>query len=158
MMRWSKSLCVLTLLTLAGAATASAQTGRITGTVTDAQTGQPLPNATVTVVGTRSGGTSSENGQYSITGITAGQHQVRAQRIGFAPVTRAATVVAGQAVTVDFALTAQAVMLSEVVSIGYGSQTRRDLTGAVSTVTTDALVSAPSASVDQMLQGTTPGV
>jgi TonB-linked SusC/RagA family outer membrane protein len=159
-MRWPNSLSVfaLRLLVLAASATAGAQTGRITGTVTDNQTGQPLPNATITVVGTRLGGTSSDNGQYSIPGVGVGSQQVRAQRIGFAPVTRTVTVSAGQVTTLDFALAPQALLLSEVVSIGYGSQTRRDLTGAVSTVSTDALERSPVSTIDQVLQGTAPGV
>ena len=48
-MRWPNSLSVLTLAVLAASATAGAQTGRITGIVTDNQTGQPLANATIII-------------------------------------------------------------------------------------------------------------
>src|SRR3712207_3632848 len=47
---------------------------------------------------------------------------------------------------------------SEVVSIGYGTQSRRDVAGSVATVTTEALEKAPVATIDQVLQGTAPGV
>src|SRR3712207_8199433 len=47
---------------------------------------------------------------------------------------------------------------SEVVSIGYGTQSRRDVAGSVATVSTEALEKAPVASIDQVLQGTAPGV
>jgi Vault protein inter-alpha-trypsin domain len=48
--------------------------------------------------------------------------------------------------------------LKEVVVVGYGSAKRKDVTGAVSTVSSKALESAPITNVDQALQGRTPGV
>jgi TonB-linked SusC/RagA family outer membrane protein len=158
-MKWTKNVCPFALAVLTMAATvATAQTGRIAGVVADSQTAQPLPNTTITIVGARLGAVTGENGQYTIGGVPAGPQQVRAQRIGYAPVVRTVVVPAGQTVTLNFDLKSQAVLLSEVVSVGYGTQNRRDVTGAVSTVTMEALDRAPIATLDQVLQGTSPGV
>src|SRR5688572_27954423 len=135
--------------------------GRIAGTVTSADSAvlQPLFGATILVVGTPIGTTTGSDGRYSMANVPVGTHTLRTQRIGFAPQERSVVVIAGQTVTVDFALTTQAVRLSEVVAVGYGTQLRRDITGAVASVTTDALErGTPISSLDQLLQGTAPGV
>jgi len=135
--------------------------GRIAGMVTSADSAvlQPLFGATILVVGTPIGTTTGSDGRYSVANVPVGTHTVRAQRIGFAPQERSVVVIAGQTVTIDFALTTQAVRLSEVVAVGYGTQLRRDITGAVASVTTDALErGTPISSLDQLLQGTAPGV
>jgi len=84
--------------------------------------------------------------------------QVRIQRIGFSPSVRTVTVRDGETASISSQLVAQATRLSAVVAIGYGTQLRRDLTGAVSTVTTEAIENSPIKSIDQMLQGTSAGV
>lgn len=48
--------------------------------------------------------------------------------------------------------------LDEVVVVGYGSQKRTNLTGAISTVTSQELVDRPASSVTHMLQGRVPGL
>jgi TonB-linked SusC/RagA family outer membrane protein len=132
--------------------------GRVSGTVVDATTGTPIPGVNVVVVGTQNGAATDASGRFTIRGLPDGSVQIRAQRIGFAPATQTVTVTNGNAAAVSFRLAAQAVQLSEVVSIGYGTQNRRNVAGAVSTVTTEALDKAPVASIDQVLQGTAPGV
>ena len=157
-MRWAKGLLLAAaLFVLPGAAFAQA-TGRVSGIVTDSATGQPIPGANVLIVGTRLGAATTSEGRYLISGVPAGTQQVRVQRIGYAPQTRTVTVPANDAVSVLFAIRAQSVQLDAVVSVGYGTQSKRDLTGAVSTVATEALDKAPIATIDQMLQGTSPGV
>src|SRR5439155_16847357 len=73
-------------------------------------------------------------------------------------VSKPVTVVADQDSTVDFALTPRPTELEEVVAIGYGSTERRDLTGAVSSVTSDQVASARVTSVEQALLGRAAGV
>jgi len=171
-MKWAKGLSVLALLSVPVATVtrpvavyaqatqqpAQPNAGRITGTVTDATSGNPVPNVNVTVVGTQNGAATDANGRFTIRGVPNGTVTLRAQRIGFAPTTRTVVVTNGTAPAVNFQLTAQAVQLSEVVSVGYGTQSRRNVTGSVASVTTDALEKAPVTSIDQVLQGTAPGV
>ena len=71
---------------------------RITGAVTN-ETGIGLPAVQVTVVGTNLGALTGEDGRYTIVGVAPGSVSLRAARIGYAPVVRTVTVVAGQPTT-----------------------------------------------------------
>lgn len=132
--------------------------GNITGRVTVAGTTEPVTDATVSVSGTHLRASTGPDGNYSITGVPEGAHTVYVQRIGFSRDSAAVVVTTDQTVTANFSLSALAVRLSEVVTIGYGTQRRRDLTGAVGSVTSDQVVSTPVTSVEQALQGRVAGV
>lgn len=107
------------VLVAATSIAARAQTGRITGVVTDSAMGVPLSGVTVSVVGTNIGASTNEEGRYTITGVAAGTHAVEARRLGFALARRAGVAVAGgQTVTVDLKLTAVALHLQETVVTG----------------------------------------
>ncbi|MGZ8377568.1 MAG: SusC/RagA family TonB-linked outer membrane protein [Gemmatirosa sp.] len=156
-MKWAKGLCSLAALAAPVAVHAQVQTGRITGTVTITG-GQPLAGANVLVVGTEVRGSTGPDGRFNLNNVPVGSRQLRVQRIGYAPVTQTVIVTAGQPVVSNATLTPQAVQLAEIVSVGYGTQSRRNVTGSVATVTTEALDKAPVATIDQVLQGTAPGV
>jgi len=130
----------------------------ISGRVVDSASGRPLPNAQIGVVGTPLGAVTNDAGRYTIVGVPAGAHTLRVILIGYAPQTRAVTVADGQSLGVDFALRTQAVQLETVVSVGYGTRTSREVTGAVTAVNTDKLETLPVTSVDQALAGQVPGV
>src|SRR5215471_21863332 len=103
-----------------GAAPVFAQgTGTIRGRVTAENTQQGLVGALVTFrnrsVYTR------DDGSYLMTGVTPGTDTLRARVVGYAPAKRVIAVASGQTVAGDVALTAVAVMLSEMVSTGYGT-------------------------------------
>jgi TonB-linked SusC/RagA family outer membrane protein len=157
-MKLVERFCLFALMFVSTAALAQAQTGSITGVVTDSSTNQPLTGARVSVVGTTLATQTADNGRFNLGAVPVGVQQVRIQRIGFAPRLRTVTVRAGEAASVSVELLAQATQLSAVVAVGYGTQLRRDVTGSVSTVTTEAIDKAPMKTIDQMLQGTTPGV
>ena len=147
------------LLLAIAAAPLSAQGGseRITGTVTN-ETGIGLPAVQVTIVGTTLGGLTGEDGRYTIVGVTPGTVQLRAARIGYTPVVRSVTVVAGQPTVVDFSLAATVVSLDAVVAVGYTNQARRDISGAVSSVNSEAIEDRQVATVQEALRGRLPGV
>ncbi|MDE3171601.1 MAG: SusC/RagA family TonB-linked outer membrane protein, partial [Gemmatimonadota bacterium] len=88
--------------------------------------------ATVTV-GKRTVLTQTD-GRYTVT-VPAGNYMVEARTIGYAPGNQAVTVTAGQMVTTDFALTAQATNLAAIIVTGYGQQRAGDVTGAVTQLT-----------------------
>ena len=105
-------------LTLATSAGAQA-TGRIAGTVTDSAGGGPLSNVQVTVAGTRLGGLTDANGRYSIGAVPAGTHTVETRRLGYRPARRPDVVVGAEGTTtVDFTLSANALVLQSVVTTG----------------------------------------
>ncbi len=134
------------------------QVGAIIGRVADSVSGQGIAVATVTVVGTGLSARSGDDGSYRIANVPPGPTTVKVSRIGYMPASKAVTVPPDQDVTVDFALTAQATQLEEVVAIGYGTTDRRELTGAVSSVTAEQVASAPVTSIDQALLGRAAGV
>lgn len=130
---------------------------RITGTVTN-QAGAPLPSVQVTVVGTTLGGITGEDGRYTIIGVAAGSVQLRAARIGYTPQLRTIAVTPGQTATANFALEATVVTLDAVVAVGYTNQARRDISGAVSSVGSEAIEDRQVATVQEALRGRIPGV
>ena len=142
---------------VAGTATAQAPTGTITGHVTDAPTRRPVVGVRVTVLGSDRGAVTREDGGYTLADVPEGAHRVRASRIGFTAQEQTVVVVAGQSVTADFTLSTVAVSLSDVVVVGYGTQRRADLTGAVVSVPPDAIQKAAVVSLQQALQGSVPG-
>jgi len=72
---------------------ASTKTGQISGIVTSATTGEPLPGATVMVDGTPRGTSSNINGSYKIMNVPVGIHTLKAQLLGYLPATRTDIVV-----------------------------------------------------------------
>jgi TonB-linked SusC/RagA family outer membrane protein len=143
------------------ASAASAQPaaqGRVTGTVTASGTGETLAGATVVVEGTPIRTIARSDGRYTLT-APPGTYTIRAALIGFAPRAVPGVVVqAGAAATADFQLTRQATALAEVVAVGYGTQRRQDVTGAISSVDVAQIATVPtSASVGQLLQGRVAG-
>ncbi|HEX6939850.1 MAG TPA: SusC/RagA family TonB-linked outer membrane protein [Longimicrobiales bacterium] len=153
---------VLAGLALAGAAPVAAQsTGTVTGRVVDAGTQQPLAGAQVTVGGTQLGALANENGTFLIRNVPAGVRTIRAQMIGYASHDVEVTVVAGQTATADFALSASAIGLDEIVVTGTAGrgQARRTLGNSVSAVNAAEVAEvAPITNVRQLLQGRTPGL
>ncbi|HEY4131452.1 MAG TPA: SusC/RagA family TonB-linked outer membrane protein [Gemmatimonadaceae bacterium] len=134
------------------------QTGVVRGTVTDSATGRGVAGAQVRIIGTVQGASTNETGQYFLRGVPAGNAQVSAQRLGFAPLQRQVSVRAGDTTTVNFSLRAAAVQLGEVVSVGYGTSSRHEVTSAIASVDSSAIVNAPVAGVDNALQGRVAGV
>ena len=130
--------------------------GSIVGTVVDSAGRQTLANATITVDGRYNARTSAD-GRYSITQIPIGTHTVRVQLLGYAVAEGNVAVTAGSPATFNVALRAVSISLQQLVVVGYGSQKRSDLTGAVSTVT-PAVERTPMTSLEQSLQGTAAGV
>jgi TonB-linked SusC/RagA family outer membrane protein len=151
--------CAL-IAALSRAAPLSAQgpTGTIAGHVTDSASGRPVVAVHMTVAGADRTAITAEDGGYVLTDVPEGLHRVRAGRIGFSAREQTVTVTAGQIVTLDFAILPIAVTLSDVVVVGYGTQRRADLTGAVASVPPDQLQKTAVVSLQQALQGSVPGV
>ncbi len=137
---------------------AAQSSGTIRGHVTDAASGRGLADAQVTVEGTRVGGITNSNGDYSLTGVPAGQRSVTVRRIGYQPMTVKVDVGAGASATVDAALKVSAVNLSDVVVTGTGAPTERRKIGAsVASVDSALITKAQAVTLDQAMQGKIPG-
>lgn len=133
-------------------------TGTVSGRVLDATSERPLSGAEVVVEGTQLTAVAGADGQYVLSGVPAGTHQVRASLIGYGGATQEVVVASGETVTAEFALEPQAIVLDELVATGYGQQRRADLTGAVASVSVNDAPAAQLTSVGQMVQGRAAGV
>lgn len=136
--------------------TVHAQTGTIRGRVTIEGGVQPLSGAAVWF-GARIT-VSRPDGQYVLTTVPAGTGTLRARLIGYAPASRTVTVVAGQTIDVDLALTASAVSLSEIVVTGYGEQRAGNITGAVTQVSAADFNPGRIISPEELIRSKAPGV
>ena len=103
---------------------ALAQTGSLSGTITDSESGDPLPGANIIVVELGSGAATDIDGNYTITGIPVGSYTVRTTFIGFKSDEQAYSISAGQN-TLDVALAPDYTGLEEVVVTGIASATSK---------------------------------
>ena len=124
----------------------------VSGKVTDGE-GLPLPGVTVTVKGTTRGTNTGIDGVYHISVPNASAILVFSS-VGY---TAKEVTVGGNAV-INVQLSSDNKTLNEVVVIGYGTQKRASVTGAVSSVSGKTLTELPVAGVDQALQGRIPGL
>ncbi len=125
----------------------------LTGTVSDNATGQPIPGVNVIIEGSTNGTTTDINGSYTLTGVNTGDRIVFSF-IGFGNQTVEYT---GQS-TMDVVMQEDATQLQEVVVIGYGTTTKRDATGSLTTVKAEDFNKGAITTADQLLTGRSPGV
>ncbi|MBD3276095.1 MAG: TonB-dependent receptor plug domain-containing protein, partial [Candidatus Marinimicrobia bacterium] len=98
-----KTFFVLVILLLMGASHLFGEAGKIAGTVTDAETGEPLSGVTVNVVGSRLDAETDQRGYYTILNVTPGEYKVRAQDSGYATIIKTGVHVnIGLTRTIDF--------------------------------------------------------
>jgi TonB-linked SusC/RagA family outer membrane protein len=133
-------------------------TGTITGQVVDSATRQPLAGVNVVVDGTRLGAVTRDDGTFTIVGVPAGTHTVRTRRIGYGSVPVIVSVSDGATASVSFALEKRAAVLDQVVVVGYTTQKKSSITGAVSTVDAADVESRRVVDVAQALQGQVAGM
>lgn len=134
------------------AQTSSVSSGRkVSGKVTD-ETGNGVSGVTVTVKGTRVATQTDDNGNYTLN--APANATLVFSSVGFAPNQAEAK---GRS-TVNATLSTQSSKLNEVVVVGYGTQRKVDLTGAVASVTRKDFANKPFTSPDQILGGRVPGV
>ncbi|MGH7587266.1 MAG: TonB-dependent receptor [Gemmatimonadota bacterium] len=107
---------VVAFLTVSGAAFGQT-TGKVIGTVTDQDTSQPLVGAQVVVEGTNLGNVTNEDGYYFINNVPVGIERVTAQYLGYQTLTQEERVLAGQTMTVDFALSSEVVQAEGIVAV-----------------------------------------
>ena len=128
------------------------QSKRVTGVVKD-NAGIPIIGANVVVKGTTNGSVTDANGNFTLS-VSSGSTLV-VSFIGYTT----KEVVLGNRSNITIVLNEEAIGLNEVVAIGYGYQKKKDLTGAVSSVSADEMVSGGTVSnAAQALQGKSAGV
>lgn len=124
----------------------------ITGTITDQTTGEALPGVNVVVKGTTRGTITDESGKYSIE--VSPDEVLQFSYIGY--VNQEITVT-NQSV-VDVQLVSDVQSLEEIVVVGYGTQRRGDVTGAITSIDSEQLTALPVTTADEALQGRAAGL
>lgn len=143
----------LTALAVMITSVAFAQKLTVTGNVTDASTGEPVPFASVHEKGTMNGVNTDVNGHYSISVSKDGI--LVFSSVGYETV----EVPVGGKAKVNCELPADTEMLETAVAVGYGSAKKvGTMVGSVTTVKSDALKNAPSSSALDALQGQVAGL
>lgn len=142
------AVLLLSILTPLGLWAQSTITGRVLN-----EQGAPLSGASITIKGSRTGVSTNDNGEFSIS-VPAGARMLQISYAGYVPKDVPLTGVNN--LTIDLALKAED--LSEVVVVGYGTQKKLDMTGSASTIKGEAIAQVPVASFDAAIQGRAPGV
>lgn len=129
-----------------------AQDKTVTGTVTDASTGEGLPGVNILIKGTTNGAVTDIDGKYK---IAVGDDAVLIfSYVGF----KTEEVTVGARSVVDLGMALDAEQLGEVVVIGYGTAEKKDLTGSVVAVAADDFNQGVIASPQELLVGKAAGV
>ena len=123
----------------------------VSGTVTDASQ-LPMVGVSVTVDGTDDGTITGVNGEYTISVPKNGS--ITFSFIGY----KSQTIAVGTRTTVNVQMAEDNTTLDEVVVVGYGTQKKANLTGAVEQVTSEVFEGRPVANTTQMLQGAVPNL
>jgi TonB-linked SusC/RagA family outer membrane protein len=130
------------------------QTVEISGTVLDATLGIPLPGVNVVVRNSSQGTTTDFDGKFTLTAIPSGT-TIEFTYIGYSIFEYKAS---ASQTNLSISLEENTNSLDEVVIIGYGSQKKREVTGAVSVVDSKTLEILKPVRIEQALQGTVSGV
>src|SRR5690625_1551562 len=151
--------CITLLLTvfLSTAYTAStyAQTGNVEGTVTDGSTGETMPGVNVVIQETTTGTTTNADGEYSLE-VDVGEVVVFSY-VGYEPQT--VQIDNGHLEEgLDVIMVSAVAAMDEMVVVGFGTQRRANVTGAVSTISGSDIEQRPVTNTALALQGMTPGL
>ena len=147
-----KKYHIISLLAALLFSTALFAQNKVSGTVTD-ENGVPLVGATVIVKGTPRGTTTDVNGGYMLTDVAA-KATLQFSYIGY----ESQEIALNGRSTLDAKLAPSSIMMDEVVAIGYGTVRRKDLTGAVASVSAGDIIKTATSNYDQALAGRVAGV
>lgn len=149
-----KSKILSLLLVLFASVSAMAQSTQVSGTVFDSQ-GFPFPGASVVVAGTTNGTVTDIDGNFSLKVEGAASKSLQITCIGFENVTLP---LANQTSGLKVTLKEENIALNEVVAIGYGTVTKKDLTGSVASVSAKDIAAIPVSSATEAMTGKLAGV
>jgi len=148
-----KSQWLFLALLLLGSSVAMAQKKVITGKILNQSTGEPLQGVNILADKQKGGTTTKVDGTYSIS-VDTNATTLIFSYVGFA----SQTIVIGDKRTIDVSMVPAVVTNDEVVVVGYGTQKKSHLTGAISKYKNERLDEAPVGRLDQALQGKIAGV
>jgi TonB-dependent starch-binding outer membrane protein SusC len=128
------------------------QQNRVSGTITDAATGEPMPGVNIQVKGTTLGAITDLDGKYSFPNVERNATLV----FSFIGYVTQEVALEGKSV-IDIALVGETTDLDEVVVVGYSTQKRANVVGSVASISGESIQSVPSPNVTTSLSGRIPG-
>ena len=147
-----KQLLLLVGIVLTCSLSVFGQGRSVSGVVNDTK-GEPIPGVSVIVKGTTNGTITDINGNYNIS-VSTSDAVITFSFIGM----KTQEIIVGSQSTIDVVLQDEMVGVDEVVVVGYGTQKKVNLTGAVSTVKMDEAVNQPVTNSSQLMYGRFTGV
>jgi TonB-dependent SusC/RagA subfamily outer membrane receptor len=131
-----------------------AQTGTVSGKIIDDKSNQPLPGANIFIKGTSMGAASGSDGSYKIANVPPGRYTLLAAYIGYYTTEQPVQVVVNEESVVDFNMRVSILKADEIVVTGTGYDLKKkELSTAISTISSQEIEAAPVLSIDQVLQG-----
>lgn len=128
-------------------------TGKISGVVKDADTGEPLPGANIIIQGTTMGAAADQNGFFFIINIPPGRYTLKAMMIGYAPQTVTNVLVQADVTTkVNFALHQKALRGQAVTVVAERPPIQKDLTSSLQSFSRNEIASAPTDNLNQLIE------
>ena len=143
----------LIIILLSATSNMFAQAHEIKGQVIDAETKLTIPGATVVENGTTNGTISDADGNFLIS-VSSPTASLKISYIGYTAI----VVPINNQTIVNISLKPSTIEIGDVVVIGYGTQKKKVVTGAIASITAEEINSTPLLRVDQALQGRTAGV
>ena len=125
----------------------------VSGKVTSASTGEPLPGVTIVVKGTTIGTISDMDGHYFLSNVPPNATLV----FSFVGM-KTQEIVVGNQTNINVALVEEAIGIEEVVAVGYQTKQKSNLTGSVSIISSEQIENRPVARLTQVLPGLAPGL
>jgi len=150
---FTRKISLLLLLTMLASAMLFAQDRKVTGKVVDQSDGKGIPGVNVSLKGIPSNVSTNSDGNFTIQ-VRSNADVLVFSYIGYVR----QQVAVGTQTNISVRLSSDNKALEEVVVVGYGTQKRTTLTGAVSTVNLKQVEDVPALSLSAALRGTVPGL
>ncbi len=127
-------------------------TGKLTGKVTDSQTGEPLPGANILFNGTSIGGASDPDGNFIILNIPPGTYDVRVSYLGYETVlVEGVKIIVDQTTSLPVELSPKSIEVGEVVVTAKTPMIQKDLTSSISVLTREEIEALPVSTFTELL-------
>lgn len=153
-----KKILLSTLLCLCVSSIVLAQSGTVTGTITDAETGDPIPQVNIFILELQSGDATDVEGRYSIDNVEYGTYTFRISSVGYRTLEQSVTISESNT-EVNFELNEDVQLLDDVVVTAFGVQReQRSLGYASQNITADNVNNVRETNFVNTLQGKISGV
>ena len=144
--------CLFSLVLLLSVLALSAQTRTVSGVVKNGK-GEALSGASVTIKGKQQGTSTDADGKFTVNEVDD-KTVLAFSLVGYQP--KELTI--GPRTTIDFVMTESVSGLDEVIVVGYGTQKKRDVTGAISSISAKTIEEKQPVTLFDAIQGAAPGV